>query len=58
MEMAGGSWQVYGNVENLFDRSPSIVASYSGFNAAPLQTNVSLFDQLGRRFTVGARINF
>jgi iron complex outermembrane recepter protein len=57
MDIGGGSGEIYANVTNLFDRDPPTVPAYAGFNAAPFQTNATLFDQLGRRFTVGFRLD-
>jgi len=50
----GGSWSLFGHVENLFDRDPPRAADYSEFNGAT-HTNESLYDVLGRRFSVGVR---
>jgi outer membrane receptor protein involved in Fe transport len=49
--------QVYFNVNNLFDRAPPIAAAYSAFNAAPTQVNTNLFDQVGRRYTLGFKVD-
>jgi outer membrane receptor protein involved in Fe transport len=45
-------WQVYLNVQNVFDRDPPRVPIFSGFNGTT-DTNRSLFDVLGRRFVLG-----
>jgi outer membrane receptor protein involved in Fe transport len=45
-------WQVYLNVQNVFDRDPPRVPIYSGFNGTT-DTNRALFDVLGRRFVLG-----
>lgn len=56
-DVVGGSLELFGNVQNLFDKDPPIVPSV--FDAALGQTgnqvNAGLFDLLGRRFTVGVR---
>ncbi|HEU4627142.1 MAG TPA: TonB-dependent receptor [Steroidobacteraceae bacterium] len=51
-----GSWETYLNVTNLFDRDPPLVATW-GFTGSQ-QTNTSLFDIYGRRYSVGVRLNF
>jgi iron complex outermembrane receptor protein len=50
----GGSsqWELYLNVQNVFDRVPPRVPIFSGFNGTT-DTNRSLFDVLGRRFVLG-----
>ncbi len=47
-----GSWEIYARVENLFDRNPPRAADFSDFNGAT-HTNETLFDVLGRRYTLG-----
>ncbi len=54
---SGASWELYGHVENLFDRDPPRAPDYSDFNGAT-DTNESLFDVLGRRYTAGIRVQF
>ncbi|MEY4761365.1 MAG: hypothetical protein RLZZ200_1221 [Pseudomonadota bacterium] len=51
-----GTAQVYLNVTNVFDRAPPVAASYSACFAAPSQVNTSLFDQIGRRYTLGVKL--
>ncbi len=41
---------------NLTDKAPPVTPYYSTFSAHAVQSNSVLFDMLGRRFTVGARI--
>ena len=48
--------ELYGEVNNILDRAPPIDPSYSTFGTAPGQVNNSLFDVLGRRFTVGLKL--
>jgi outer membrane receptor protein involved in Fe transport len=50
-----GSWEIYAKVENLFDRNPPRAADYSDFNGAT-HTNETLFDVLGRRYTLGVHL--
>jgi outer membrane receptor protein involved in Fe transport len=56
-DMAGGNLELYGNVQNLFDRDPPVTPGV--FDASLSQTgnqvNTGLFDMLGRRFTIGVR---
>ncbi len=56
-EVGMGEWEFFANVENLFDRDPQRApGTFSGFNGAA-HTN-SLFDQLGRRYTVGLNYSY
>jgi outer membrane receptor protein involved in Fe transport len=48
--------QLYGVVNNIFDKAPPLAPSYVGLSSAPIQTNQSLYDVLGRRFTVGLKL--
>jgi iron complex outermembrane recepter protein len=50
-------WQLFLNVQNLFDRAPPRVPIFSGFNGTT-DTNRALFDVLGRRFVAGVKFNF
>ena len=58
LNMGVGSGELFANVTNLFDRAPPVAPSYSAFTAAPIQTNTGLLDVLGRRFTVGFKVDF
>jgi outer membrane receptor protein involved in Fe transport len=55
----GGSfeWQLFFNVQNLFDRDPPVAASWSSF-AGTRVTNDRLFDFFGRRYVVGIDLSF
>ena len=48
--------QLYGVINNIFDRAPPLAPSYVALSSAPVQTNQSLYDVLGRRFTVGLKL--
>ena len=48
--------QLYAVVNNIFDKSPPIVATYNALGSAPGQTNQTMYDVLGRRFTVGIKL--
>jgi outer membrane receptor protein involved in Fe transport len=50
--------QIFGTVTNLFDKDPPITPYYSTFAGYSTQYNPSLYDVLGRRFTVGATVRF
>ena len=52
-----GSWEVFGNVSNLFDEDPPLAANHSTFGGST-HTNVSLYDVIGRRLVVGAQFSF
>ncbi len=53
---SGGNWNVTFNVNNLFDRPPPIVASYSTSGAA--QSLPGGYDFYGRRFQLSVNSNF
>ena len=55
-DLGGADSQLYLTVTNLLDKDPPVVANYSFFTAAATQTNTALHDVLGRRFTVGIRV--
>ncbi len=55
-ELAGNEAQVYFSVNNLLDKDPPVVATYSFFTAAATQTFNALHDVLGRRYTLGLRL--
>jgi iron complex outermembrane receptor protein len=48
--------QLYGVINNIFDKAPPLAPSYVGLSSSPVQTNQSLYDVLGRRFTVGLKL--
>lgn len=51
------SLTIYGHVTNAFDRAPPINPSFSDFSGAT-QYNQTVYDVLGRRFTLGVRMRF
>jgi outer membrane receptor protein involved in Fe transport len=58
-DLAGGAdLEVFANVTNLFDEDPPVTPYYSVFLGNAIQTNSSLFDLLGRRYTAGVRVRF
>jgi outer membrane receptor protein involved in Fe transport len=56
-EGTGLNWQLFLNVQNLFDRDPPVAASWAQFSGTRV-TNDRLFDFYGRRFAVGVDLNF
>jgi iron complex outermembrane recepter protein len=56
MTMADTDFLFYANVTNLFDRAPPLAPQW-GF-AGSTTTNESLFDVLGRRYSLGVRVDF
>jgi iron complex outermembrane recepter protein len=60
-----GQMQVYGVVDNLFDKEPPFASGISAFGVAGNGngggfggTNATFFDTLGRMYRVGIRVNF
>ncbi len=56
VELGGKDLQLYANVTNLFDKDPPITPYWGTFGNNAIQTNGGLFDTLGRRFVIGARV--
>ena len=57
---AAGGWpliELYGHITNLFDRAPPVVANYTDFTGAT-PTNKTVYDVLGRRFSLGITVKF
>jgi outer membrane receptor protein involved in Fe transport len=52
-----GRWELFMNVQNLFDRDPPVAASWSAFSGTRV-TNDRLFDFFGRRYVVVANLRF
>ncbi len=52
-----GSTEVYLHVTNALDRAPPLDPDYTDFTGA-LQYNQTVYDVLGRRFTLGVRLKF
>jgi outer membrane receptor protein involved in Fe transport len=55
LESINGKPEIYANVTNLFDRRPPLIPSSALVGG---QTNVGLYDTIGRFFVAGARIQF
>jgi iron complex outermembrane receptor protein len=56
-DVAGGNLQLFGNIQNLFDKDPPVTAGVFDASLAQVgnQVNAGLFDLLGRRFTLGVK---
>jgi len=48
--------QLYGVINNIFDKTPPITPSYGALGSSAIQVNSSLYDVLGRRYTLGFRL--
>jgi outer membrane receptor protein involved in Fe transport len=58
--LTGGAdleWELFFNVQNLFDRDPPVAASWAQFSGTRV-TNDRLFDFYGRRYVVGVDLRF
>jgi outer membrane receptor protein involved in Fe transport len=51
--LSGGDLELFGNVQNLFDRDPPLVLQ----QGIGLQT-AGGYDQIGRRYVVGVNLKF
>jgi iron complex outermembrane receptor protein len=51
------AWEIFGNINNLFDQEPRATAQILG-RAGVNEFNDGLYDVLGRRMVVGARLSF
>jgi outer membrane receptor protein involved in Fe transport len=56
-ERATLSWELFFNVQNLFDRDPPPAASFAQFSGTRI-TNDRLFDFYGRRYVIGVDLAF
>ena len=52
----GAELEIFGQVTNMLDEDPPITPYYSAFLGYSQQYNPSLFDVLGRRYTLGFRL--
>jgi iron complex outermembrane receptor protein len=50
-------WEFYVNIDNLFDKAPPVVPSFSLMGGTN-PTNTGLYDQIGRRFLAGVHVVF
>ena len=56
-ERASVDWELFFNVQNLFDRDPPPAASFAQFSGTRI-TNDRLFDFYGRRYVIGVDLKF
>ncbi len=58
--VGGAGVQVFGVVNNLFDKAPPVAVGVGGFGASNTfgGTNATFFDTLGRSFKLGVRMTF
>ena len=54
----GRNWELYGTVNNLFDKDPPASPTRTGAPASILGTNPTLYDVIGRQYNVGLRFSF
>jgi outer membrane receptor protein involved in Fe transport len=52
------SLQLFGKIENLFDKDPPIAVAEGGSGGSPYPTNPVFFDTLGARFQTGVRVRY
>jgi len=55
-EIQGASINVAAMVTNLFDKDPPLTPAYIGLSEHASQANSSLYDVLGRRYTLSVRV--
>jgi iron complex outermembrane recepter protein len=53
--VGGGDMEIFGHVTNLLDRAPPIASNFTDFGGAT-PTNQSVYDVLGRRYTLGVKL--
>jgi iron complex outermembrane recepter protein len=56
-ERSGVNWELFFNVQNLFDKDPPAAASFAQFSGTRI-TNDRLFDFYGRRYVIGVDLAF
>ncbi|MCW2396533.1 MULTISPECIES: TonB-dependent receptor domain-containing protein [unclassified Sphingobium] len=52
------NFEIFGKIENLFDKSPPIAVATGGSGGSPYPTNPVFFDTLGARFQTGVRVRY
>ncbi|HZV56862.1 MAG TPA: TonB-dependent receptor [Sphingobium sp.] len=57
-EIANADAEIFLSVTNLLDKDPPITPTFAAFTGYATQANVSLFDVLGRRWVIGAKVKF
>ncbi len=53
-----GDYQLFATINNLFDRDPPVAPNRQGNPISIIATNATLYDIVGRYYTVGIRANF
>ena len=53
-----GEFEAFVHVSNLFDKEPNLIPSWSSFSGTSINTNESLYDVLGRRYTLGVQYRY
>jgi len=51
----GTEMQIFGIIQNLFDKDPAVAVATSGNAFSSIGTNASFFDTVGRQFRIGVR---
>ena len=51
-----GHQSIYLNIQNILDKDPPFAPTTGG--ATPVPTNTNLFDQVGRMFRIGIRLDY
>ncbi|MEO6379340.1 MAG: TonB-dependent receptor, partial [Caulobacteraceae bacterium] len=54
----GTQMEVFGTVTNVFDKDPPITPYWGNAGSTVTQTNPNVYDTLGRRFVLGAKVAF
>lgn len=57
-ETSSATYQIFANIDNVFDKDPPIVPSLQGTAAFDTPTHSGLYDTLGRMYRVGVRVKF
>lgn len=57
-DIASGTLQIFGVIDNVFDRDPPVIPSLQGTSPLDLPTNGSVYDTLGRSIRMGIRGKF
>ncbi len=52
------SIEIFGKIENLFDKDPPVAVTTGGTGGTPYPTNPVFFDTLGARFQTGVRVTY
>jgi len=56
LDLGGKNVEIFANVTNMFDRDPPITPYWVPLGNNSLQTNPMMFDTIGRRFVIGAKV--